>query len=52
MVLAPTERMKLATSPPPENPRLGPAIVAPERTEEVQPTQRAGADNARVSCVG
>ena len=41
--------MKLATSPPPENPRLGPAIVAPERTEEVQPegvAQRGAADNA------
>ena len=41
--------MKLATSPPPENPRLGPAIVAPERTEEVQPegvAQRGAVDNA------
>jgi signal transduction histidine kinase/CheY-like chemotaxis protein/purine-cytosine permease-like protein len=28
--------MKLATSPPPENPRLGPAIVAATRTEAVR----------------
>jgi signal transduction histidine kinase/purine-cytosine permease-like protein/ActR/RegA family two-component response regulator len=36
MVLAPDERMKLATSPPPANLPLGPAVAPAERTEAVQ----------------
>jgi signal transduction histidine kinase/CheY-like chemotaxis protein/purine-cytosine permease-like protein len=36
MVLAPKQRMKLATLQTPDNPRLGPAVAPTERTEQVQ----------------
>ncbi len=37
MVLAPKQRMKLATSSTPDNPRLGPALAPTGRTHSVQP---------------